>query len=103
MYVQGKFTKYSYEFLRDLARSYDVKDRRFFNTRELQEEVNLLEPTLTPEVVEAAHAKAQLHVELRRRQSKGVAKRMRSRGYDPNRARNVRRMMEREERSRRTF
>lgn len=87
--MRGQSTKYSYEFLRDLARSYDVRDRRFFNTQELQSEVDLIEPALPPEVVEEAHAKAALHVEKRRVQNKAVAQRMRARGYDTNQARNA--------------
>ena len=83
-------TRYTYEFLRDLARSYDIKDRRFFNTRELQEEVDLAERRLAPEVVEDAHSKAQLHVEHMRLLKKATAQRMRDRGYNPNRARNER-------------
>jgi hypothetical protein len=90
--MKGQFTKYTYEFLRDLARSYNVKDRRFFNTRELQEEVDLLEATLPSEVIKKAHAKAAAHVLHMRRLKKGVSQRMRDRGYDPNQARNRKRL-----------
>ncbi len=84
-------TRYSFEFLRDLARSYDVKDRRFFNAKELQEEVDLAESRLPPATVSVAHTKARRHVEHMRRIKKAVARRMRERGYDTNRARNERR------------
>lgn len=84
-------TRYSYEFLRDLARSYNIKDRRFFNAKELQEEVDLMEPALPPARVEAAHTKARTHVEHMRNVKRAVSRRMRQRGYDTNRARNERR------------
>ncbi len=94
MSVKGKTqTKYGYEFLRDLARTYDVRDRRFFNAAELQEEVDLIESTLPKAQMEEAHAKATLHVDHIQRLKREVSRRMRARGYDTNRARNERRGM----------
>ena len=82
---------YSYEFLRSLSRSYDIKDRRFFNKAELAEEVTLIEKSIPLKQVASAHVIAKLWEERARGMNAARAQRMRARGYNSNRARNERR------------